>query len=620
MTTAIPVAPPSHRLLRMRAAWLRALLLTLLFLPVAGVRRTWDLRSYTGTALALLTGRTCAYGYRHVERFLALLAQAGAAVAFTTALARWTTQLWQTSTDPTTVPAAPYYYIDGHRKPVFTDQRIPRGLIGRTGKIDGCRALVLLHDQHGHPLVATTHRGDQHLTIGLPHIMEHYCAVTRQDEPPQVVVDREGMSGDFLATLTAKGWTVVTLLRTDQYSGIAAFTDVGPFVPLTTDRHGTVTREVAAARFALAIPAQPGTTLPLRVALIRDLRRSVPSPSHPDDGDDDREWVSPREQWLADLAPDQRQWWDPTWVATAAPGAVTEPKLIPIVSTDVDTDAMTLARMYLDRWPKQENIIRDWLLPLGLDVNHGYAKTAVVNSEVAKQRTRLEQRRDRLTQWTASARTRYTQAERRAERRYQERKTHGERAYRALNQQQNDLVDHGTNADDLRHTIRERKREIDAELDCLNQRMWRAERERDAEWRKIEQYCQAQRQVLRALIDLNDREPAMYELDNAKDQIMTVFKVALANLGMWTRDQYFPPVYAHATWARLAPFFQLPGRIRGDATTVQVTLQPFNDRQLRCDLDALCTRVNAAAPRLPDGRVLVLTVAPTRSSDLHVSY
>ena len=120
--------------------------------------------------------------------------------------------------------------------------------------------------------MATTHRGDQHLTIGLPHIMEQYCAETSQGVHPQVVVNREGMSGDFLAALVAKGWTVIMLLRTDQYAGIALFTAVGSFVPLTTDRHGTVTREVAAAHFALAIPGQPSITLPLRVALIRDLR------------------------------------------------------------------------------------------------------------------------------------------------------------------------------------------------------------------------------------------------------------------------------------------------------------------------------------------------------------
>ena len=50
------------------------LLLTLLFLPVAGLARTWDLRSYTGTMLAVLTGRERAYSQRYTERFLARLA------------------------------------------------------------------------------------------------------------------------------------------------------------------------------------------------------------------------------------------------------------------------------------------------------------------------------------------------------------------------------------------------------------------------------------------------------------------------------------------------------------------------------------------------------------------
>jgi hypothetical protein len=57
------------------------------------LRRTWDLRSYSGDALALLTGRVWAYGYRHVERFLAWLASAGAADLLTDALAQWSTQL-----------------------------------------------------------------------------------------------------------------------------------------------------------------------------------------------------------------------------------------------------------------------------------------------------------------------------------------------------------------------------------------------------------------------------------------------------------------------------------------------------------------------------------------------
>ncbi len=605
----------------MGRATLQTLLLTLLFLAVAGLRRTWDLRSYTGDALALLTGRLWAYGYRHVERFLALLARAGAAEPLTDALARWTTQLWQSEVPPVGSPDQPLsYYIDGHRKPVYSADRLPRGLIGRTGKIEGCRALVLLHDAHGHPLLATTHRGDQHLTVGLPQITARYAEATDQSAITRIVVDREGMGGDFLAGLVAAGCTVVTLLRADQFEGLASFTDLGPFVPLTRDRHGTVVREVASGRFALPIPAHPGETLPLSVALIRDLRRQVPVPpqDHADELDDP-DWLAPRERWLADQPSDQRQWWAAGWEATAAPATPTAPKLIPIVSTAETQDALSLAQLYIARWPQQENIIRDWLLPLGLDTNHGYAKTAIENSEVAKLRTTLEHRRDRLHQWAESARTRYGQASRRADRRYAERKVRGDALYRALNQQQDALCDQGLDQYRLRRIIRERKVEIDAELHELDQRYWRTERERDAEWRKLERYCRDQRVVLRQLEELIAREHHMYELTNDKDQLMTVCKVALVNLAMWTRDHYFPANYAHATWHRLAPFFHVPGRVTWERGSVHVELRPFNDRQLTRDLHTLCQRVTDASLQLPDGRQLVMRVAalPACISDLH---
>src|SRR5258708_6645883 len=93
---------------------------------------------------------------------------------------------------------------------------------------------------------------------------------------------------------------------------------------------------------------------------------------------------------------------------------------------------------------------------------------------------------------------------------------------------------------------------------------------------------------------------------------MTVCTVALANLAMWVRDQYFPASYAHATWRRLLPFFRLPGTITRDAATIHVELTPFNDRALNRDLALLCERVNQASPRLPDGRMLSFSICSTR--------
>ncbi|MBO0792971.1 MAG: hypothetical protein J2P36_18775 [Ktedonobacteraceae bacterium] len=93
---------------------------------------------------------------------------------------------------------------------------------------------------------------------------------------------------------------------------------------------------------------------------------------------------------------------------------------------------------------------------------------------------------------------------------------------------------------------------------------------------------------------------------------MTICKVALANLGMYVRDQYFPASYAHAGWHRLQPFFQLPGRIFWGQDRVEVELKPFNDRALNRDLEMLCARVAQEQPRLPDGRRLLFRLQGTR--------
>src|SRR5436853_4437800 len=95
------------------------LIVTLLFLPVAGLARTWDLRSYTGTMLALVTGRERAYSHRYTERFLARLAHAGATERLTEVVAKWTWSLWQAE-QPDPDQARPgVFYVDGLRLAVY---------------------------------------------------------------------------------------------------------------------------------------------------------------------------------------------------------------------------------------------------------------------------------------------------------------------------------------------------------------------------------------------------------------------------------------------------------------------------------------------------------------------
>jgi hypothetical protein len=595
------------------AAIRRRLLLTVLFLGAVGISRPWDLRGYTADGLALLTGRARAYGYRYTEAFLSQVARADGAERWTSALACWTTHLWHApaegsedtgGVERTKQPDALTCYIDGHRKPVYSDMLLPRGLIGRLGVVLGCRALLLLHDEQGHPLFVTTHRGDQHLTVGVPAFLERYEQHAGNSQIARMIVDREGMATEFLASLHAEGRSVVTILQTNQYRDLSSFSEVGTFVPLSTDAHGQVIREVAPAHIALSREDYPDAPLCLQVALIRDLRRLVPLQPHPE------EETEVPQRWDRDLSPDERTWWREGWQATAAPARETRPKLIPIVTTQetLTIDAVELAQIYIHRWPAQENVIKDYLLPLGLDTNHGFAKVAVENSEVTKRRTHLEQRLARLKQWVQSAGKREAQASRRRERLRQTFASRSKELYQDLWVYQRALEEQGVANHVLRREVKERKAVADTELEQLRVKEWRAYERCNAEFRKQERYCKEQREVLRALEDLKEQEQTMYELDNRKDQVMTVCRVAVANLAMWVRDHYFPPSSAQATWKRLLPFFQLPGTITHHAQMVQVELRPFNDRVLNRDLAVLCERINQASPRLPDGRRLSFTI------------
>jgi hypothetical protein len=400
---ALPTgAPADPRLTHATQATRRQSLLTLLFLGVVGLRRPWELRGYTGEALALLTGRRQAYGYFQCERFLAQVARAGGDETLTEALAQWTARLWLKQ-EKTPDQPPPAFYLDGHKKPVYTDHLIPRGLIVRTGKILGCRALLLLHDAQGHPLFATTHRGDLHLTKGASTFLERYEQATESSSLTRLIIDRERMAAEFLAALAAQRRTVVTVLHANQYQGLASFTEVGDFVPLCRDRAGAVTREVASARFDLSLPDHPDQTLKLAVALIRDWRTQVPLVSTPAESPD-------LERWDANLEGASWHWWRPGWVSTPALAAPTEPRLIPIVTTAAACDPVELVQVYTHRWPAQENNLRDFLLSLGLDTNHGYAQRQVENSEVAKRRAELERKLAKVQRQAQAAREQHERA------------------------------------------------------------------------------------------------------------------------------------------------------------------------------------------------------------------
>jgi hypothetical protein len=318
------------------------------------------------------------------------------------------------------------------------------------------------------------------------------------------------------------------------------------------------------------------------------------------------------EQWKADLAPDKQQFWEPEWQATPAPPAPSRPKLIPVVTTAVEADAGELAQTYFRRWNCQENAIRDWLIPLNLDTNHGYAKDLVVNEELVKRRTVLEKRLAHLQRLAAESRKRLRQMHASNQMR-EEQIVHWEYRQQELLAQVTALetLDRSNEPDLL--ATKAQQLEVEWEVHHRRVLLEATSVAGKRELNHCERSCRALRHVLRQQEDLRTCEREMRELDNSKDQIMTLLKVGLANLGMWVRDYFFGENYQTCGWERLLPFFQLSGWVTATETEVNLDFSPFNHRGMGRDLQDLCRKVNTGEVHLPDGRRLVLTVGQQRS-------
>ncbi len=242
-----------------------------------------------------------------------------------------------------------------------------------------------------------------------------------------------------------------------------------------------------------------------------------------------------------------------------------------------------------------------------LDTNHGYAKEQVVNSELTKRQTVVQGRVQRLEHLAQASRVRLTDLQEQAQH-LQEQAYAYEQQWRDLSLQVIAFEATGQTEERDYFPVKVRQLATDWEVRQRKAKLEKNVARRQAILNTCEGYCQELRHVLRRQEDLAAQAREVYELDHAKDQIMTLLKVALANLGMWVRDQYFGESYQHCSWQRLFPFFKLGGRITTTESEVQLEFCAFNNRTLSRDVEEVCRNVNTRGATLPDGRRLVMAV------------
>jgi hypothetical protein len=546
-------------------------LLTLLTMPGLGLFKPHDLNPYTGTALGLLTERHRPYSADEMEHFVLSCVQIGWTEPLTTDVAGWATQLWATS-DPSDSDTPTYLYWDWHVKAIYSDYHVPRTKHGTRDRVVGARKQLMLHDAAGHLLFMRTYRGDAHLIDGMVDGTAYYEGLAESRRLTHQIFDREGLSVAHFKDLLGgeERRQFITCLRSNQYEGVDSFELSSSFAPFRHDRHGQVVQEIAEASYVLKDRRVGEDGLPLRAILLR---------KPPDEADDE---------------------------------ADDEAHLHVVVTSDWETPAADIARWYRDRYPKQENAIRDWWLPLGGDVNVGYDKREVENSELAKRKTELEAQLETLERYSAACQARLQNAQRQYQKHTERYQTEWQAARRVLREaiQQRDArgdaalaIYQWAQAEEIR--IQEQLAPRHARVNAAAERL---EKERD----KQQRYCEEQQKKKWALAEISQKMAScpMYELDDRKDQLLSALRLCLGNVLQWLRDTVFPESYTNATCKTLAPFVQMGGFAIEHPDRIEVFLDGFWQSAKQRDLEEVVTRCNAQSLTAPDGRPLRFGICP----------
>jgi hypothetical protein len=535
-------------------------------MPLVGLFKAHDLDSYSGTVLGLLTGRGRPYSGDEMAHFLLSGVQVGWGEALTAEVASWATQLWASHDAPTANGPA-HLYWDWHVKAVYSDYHLPRTKHGTSDRIVGARKQLMLHDEAGHLLFLRTYRGDTHLIDGMMDGTAYYEGLAESQRLTHQIFDREGLSvahfKDLLADEQARQF--ITCLKSNQYDGLSSFESCSSFEPYRYDKHGQLSQEIAEASYEMTDRRKGEEALTLRAVLLR----------RPTERTEEKEGEAGARLWA-------------------------------IITSNWDAPASELADLYRARQSKQENAIRDWWLPLGGDVNVGYDKHPVENSELATQKEELAARLERLERYLPGCETRLTRVRRRHQR-------HTER-YQAAWQVAQQTIDEGIQqreakgmaALEICHWAQAEEARLQGQLAPLRQSIAAAAEEIEQERQKQARYRTEQEEKKQALAKMTQQmaDHPMYELDDRKDQLVSALRLCLVNVLQLLRDTVFPASCAQATYETLAPFVRMGGFVIEHPAHIEIFLDGFWQSAKQRDLAEVVARCNAQRFTAPDGRVL----------------
>jgi len=231
------------------------------------------------------------------------------------------------------------FYIDCHRKVLWTKKNVPKGLHATRNKILKCLDVYFIHDCNGMPILPWSRPGDSHLVNELLPILRELETAVGKDIVKLAIFDREGLSVALFSEITDRGKKFVTILKDNQYDSEEDFT----FEEGSVWESVTIETVKRAKRYKI----KDGTKLLI-----------------------DRE-TNKRYEVRAILAKDQTTGRMPVFITN--------------IMKSEEPDAKPIVRAYIKRWD-QENSFKQMKPGLYLDTNHGTKSVELKENRVVKRK------------------------------------------------------------------------------------------------------------------------------------------------------------------------------------------------------------------------------------------
>jgi len=423
------------------------------------------------------------------------------------------------------------FYIDCHKKVVWTKKNIPKGLHATRNKILKCLDVYFIHDCNGVPILPWSRPGDSHLVNELLPIVAELERAVGKNIVKLVIFDREGVSLALFNEITERGKRFITILKDNQYNSEEDFTfeknSVWESVTIKTAKgqkrykikDGTkvlVDRESGREYKVRAILAKDFTTGQMPVFITNRIRSEQP-------------------------------------------------------------DAKQIVMKYIKRWD-QENSFKQMKPGLYLDTNHGTKSVALKENRVIKRKIeKLEGEINAKNKMIISAKAFINK---RLESIRKKKGIMRNKLQQAKTKMKliNDKVLKEINLDRKENLLRKQQEIYLKESELRNYyesllNKW----ESDIEKKRI--YIDKKRDELKEINNkikkLNPKEP-LYEMDTRKDHIMTNLEVALNNADLFLKKNFFPLEYKNSDFKTIRDIlYKQDGFIKESKDEILVSLKHY---------------------------------------------